>query len=315
MAAESKETPFFIGYAEIIDADIPVPHSAITRSLTEHVDDADGSTEHLKTSSADPKSCKQCRKNFATREGLEEHFAQSSKHFYCQRCSQHFTTATEYDSHLEMAHHFCTVCYTGFEYKKALYKHSQKEHPYCDLCKKAFSSQNHLDAHLKSHAHVVGTIECPAGFFCRSPVFLTRGDLALHWEAGRCASELDRTLVNIRVVAFDKDHTFINPERLPIHDRTDLDVLSRGVVLGGGRPQKCMLCRRTFKTGTALKAHLQSSVHEKKIYRCPPHEEGCGAEFATLSAVMQHAESQRCGVDLERMWTAFDSLKEEIVGV
>lgn len=42
--------------------------------------------------------------------------------------------------------------------------------------------------------------------------------------------------------------------------------------------------------------HLQSPVHDDKIYRCPTAYHGCNTKFTTLSALMHHVERGGCGV-------------------
>lgn len=65
----------------------------------------------------------------------------------------------------------------------------------------------------------------------------------------------------------------------------------------------CVLCQGGFTTLRGLNAHLASPRHAyagassaggEKPYKCPIL--ACGKQFATLSAVVQHAESGSCGV-------------------
>lgn len=65
----------------------------------------------------------------------------------------------------------------------------------------------------------------------------------------------------------------------------------------------CVLCQGGFTTLRGLNAHLASPRHAyagangtsgEKAYKCP--NSACGRKFATLSGVVQHAESGSCGV-------------------
>ena len=42
--------------------------------------------------------------------------------------------------------------------------------------------------------------------------------------------------------------------------------------------------------------HLHSPAHENTKYLCPPAWNGCKTQFKTLSGLMQHVESETCGV-------------------
>lgn len=61
-----------------------------------------------------------------------------------------------------------------------------------------------------------------------------------------------------------------------------------------GSGYQCYLCQREFNSLRGLNSHLSSPAHEQKIYRCPGR--GCGGEFKLLSGLVQHVESERCGV-------------------
>lgn len=54
---------------------------------------------------------------------------------------------------------------------------------------------------------------------------------------------------------------------------------------------ECYLCHRTFASLPSLNQHLRSPAHEENKYHCPK----CGKETITLSSLVNHLESGRCG--------------------
>jgi len=44
----------------------------------------------------------------------------------------------------------------------------------------------------------------------------------------------------------------------------------------------------------ALNQHLKSPAHERDLYHCPKNS--CGRQYKLLSGLIQHVESETCGV-------------------
>jgi hypothetical protein len=61
-----------------------------------------------------------------------------------------------------------------------------------------------------------------------------------------------------------------------------------------GDAYECYLCHREFEYLHGLNNHIRSPVHEQNIYHCPGR--GCGREYKALSGLVQHIESESCGV-------------------
>ncbi|EKM51998.1 uncharacterized protein PHACADRAFT_150910 [Phanerochaete carnosa HHB-10118-sp] len=270
--------------------------------------------QHVETSSYHH-YCEPCGRDFVTPVGLIQHFVQSPRHFYCQRCNEHFDAKEERSLHRRTKHYYCPRCDAIFEFEVGLHEHNRQKHFYCVSCKRVFNSQSNLDAHMKSSLHTSPIIECTAPSCGR--LFLNRGDLAKHWEAGTCSSGLDRAGLNEAIIEADTRRMFTDPDRLLTGSsgpsgRTARETQATKAVRGK-HAYKCTLCNKTFKAKRGLDAHLSSPAHAERIYRCPPRADGCDSEFTTLSALMQHAESGRCEVFAEEMTDAFDKLKRRIV--
>jgi hypothetical protein len=61
-----------------------------------------------------------------------------------------------------------------------------------------------------------------------------------------------------------------------------------------GQAYECYLCTRQFASLHALNNHIKSPVHEQNLYRCP--KLSCRREYKALSGLVQHVESESCGV-------------------
>jgi hypothetical protein len=57
---------------------------------------------------------------------------------------------------------------------------------------------------------------------------------------------------------------------------------------------QCYLCSKTFGALLSLNSHLNSPVHRQKLYHCP--EMACKREFISLAGLVNHFESETCGV-------------------
>ncbi|PSR77478.1 hypothetical protein PHLCEN_2v7909 [Hermanssonia centrifuga] len=128
--------------------------------------------------------------------------------------------------------------------------------------------------------------------------------------------------VNELAVRLDKNRVITNPARLicgpdgsypgPTVVTTRANERS-----WNGDAYECILCHRTFRSLSALNAHLNSPAHADKIFRCPRGFSGCGSEFKTLSGLMQHVESGSCGVHRfqKRVNRALDDITQGIRGI
>jgi len=141
---------------------------------------------------------------------------------------------------------------------------------------------------MHSRIHMGSSIECP---FCKRPFTVASG-LVVHLESGNCSSGLNRQKINDAVRRLDRGNVITRPMiTMPGYENVQTFATERSY---NGRCYQCCLCPRGFATLSALNAHMSSPVHEQAMYRCP--KRSCGTNFKLLSSLVQHVESETCGV-------------------
>lgn len=233
------------------------------------------------------------------------HYERSSRHPYCQRCNEHFSSVDELKQHYRDDHWYCDTCDKvrtlllipakhsltkpqALNTQKGLQQHNRQKHPYCTICDIVFKSESDLKNHQRTHLPKIH--RCTG---CEE-AFATHSDLIAHWENRACPSGMTRKDVNRVALAKDPGSVIT-------------DMLQQGQALPSrtemarwrsqdGSAYECMLCHRMFSQLLHLKAHLESPRHEAKIYKCPPTYLGCEEQFSTFSGLVQHMESEKCDV-------------------
>ncbi|CZT03158.1 related to zinc finger protein [Rhynchosporium agropyri] len=144
--------------------------------------------------------------------------------------------------------------------------------------------------HQHSRTHVGSGMQCP---FCKKS-FATASGVTIHLESGSCSGcDLDRQKINNMVQRMDTNNVITRPMlTMPGYDNNVQDIATERS--WNGRAYACYLCRRQFGTLRGLNAHINSPVHEQSIYRCPGR--GCGRDYKILSGLVQHVESESCGL-------------------
>jgi len=254
--------------------------------------------------------CVPCRLDFPTWLGLKEHWVQSPRHAYCQYCDDHFYDFGDLESHMESFHYYCSECKKVFVNDTGLHEHYRQspKHHYCAPCRRLFISANNLNAvrfplclaftskanfvfqHMNSSVHRSKDVKCPFG--CGG-AFVSRSALVLHLENGKCSSGITRKEIDRYIHERDTHNVITDPARMiggPSQD-TIYIATERS---WNGRCYECCLCHNEFRTLKALNSHLASPKHRDKIYLC--RGPSCGTRFTTLSAFVQHVESDKCGV-------------------
>lgn len=150
-------------------------------------------------------------------------------------------------------------------------------------------NENNLRQHLHSKIHVGSDIQCP---WCKEG-FTTASGVTIHLESGRCtASGLNRSKINSMVQQMDRNNIITRPMlTMPGYDSVEMIATERA---WNGYCYECYLCSRGFGSLQALNQHMRSPAHEQNIYRCP--KAACGRNYKLLSGLIQHVESESCGV-------------------
>ncbi|KAF8204120.1 hypothetical protein BJ912DRAFT_941995 [Pholiota molesta] len=268
--------------------------------------------QHL-ANSARHNECIDCNLDFTTWNGLKEHWVQSPHHSYCQYCGTHFDYDDDLDDHYTNAHDFCQSCRIVFKNDVGLkehYRQSQRHH-YCAPCDRLFNSENNLRAHLNSSVHRPKDVTCPFG--CGGK-FVSRAALVLHLESGSCTSGIDRNAVNRYVRQYDTNNVITDPARLLTSGSGSSNQTVQYIATSAswnGNGFECYLCHNTYRSLNALNQHLASPRHQDQIYLC--RGPSCGQRFSVLSALVQHIESEKCGVSRFRaVQNAMDSVLGQV---
>ncbi|KAF9532125.1 hypothetical protein CPB83DRAFT_848392 [Crepidotus variabilis] len=242
--------------------------------------------------------CHDCDRDFTSWNALQQHWLQSPLHEYCQDCDEHFDDHDDLEEHLESEHWYCGDCERVCKSEMALKAHYRQSdnHYYCEPCDRHFLNENALRNHLNSSTHQPKNVKCP--FRGCGKAFVSRAALVLHLEGGACPSGVDRKTINKLVHKYDKNHIITDPSRLiggASSNDSDEDVEDIATERSwNGFGYECYFCQKEFPTLKRLNQHLASPVHKAQIYRCPGRH--CEAHFSTLSALVQHIESQKCDV-------------------
>lgn len=117
----------------------------------------------------------------------------------------------------------------------------------------------------------------------------TASALIVHLEFGSCPSGSNREIINAGIRHLDKYHVITTPL---IENSSSTNIATKRS--GNGFHYECPKCNRGFSTLQVLKGHLGSPVHDQRMYSCPGRR--CGKEFSVFSGLVQHVESESCGV-------------------
>ncbi|PFH49801.1 hypothetical protein AMATHDRAFT_62436 [Amanita thiersii Skay4041] len=239
--------------------------------------------------------CDDCGIDFSTSAGRKEHYVQSPRHDYCQRCDELFDDEEELEDHYDEVHHWCRHCHMFFKNQYGLQEHYRQSpsHYYCSPCDRHFLSASNLRSHVNSSIHQPRNYTCP--FKGCGYAFVSQSALTQHLEAGTCSSGVNRNTVNRIVRKYDTTNIITDPSRMiTIGDAYQERKLIATGAAWNGEAYECYLCHSTYRTLSALNQHLSSPRHEDKMYICPLNT--CRSRFSCLSSLVQHIESEYCGV-------------------
>jgi hypothetical protein len=114
----------------------------------------------------------------------------------------------------------------------------------------------------------------------------------IHLESGACTSGLNRKEINAAIQSLDRNNIITRPMlTMPGYDSFETIATDRA---WNGRGYQCYLCSKVFNQLNDLNKHLKSPAHEQNLYHCP--KQSCGRQYKSLSGLVQHVESESCGV-------------------
>ncbi|EJD40342.1 hypothetical protein AURDEDRAFT_139010 [Auricularia subglabra TFB-10046 SS5] len=246
--------------------------------------------------------CQVCDRFFNSQSAFWQHCDNSARH-RCQVCTFHYTDFNDEDEHMLQQHVQCGVCGLWVFNQDDMHGHNSASHAdrYCVDCRRMFMAPSNYNAHRNSLIHTPKGIPCPHRARGCNAMFVSHSAMTLHLESGHCVSGMTRADVNQRVLELDRGRVITDPSRLLTNGaRATYQATDRAF---NGHAWECYLCHAQMRSVQALNNHLNSPRHEEKIYLCVNHcpQPQCKQRFVTLSGLMQHIESDRCGVQRFRV--------------
>jgi hypothetical protein len=162
-------------------------------------------------------------------------------------------------------------------------------HNWCFICSRDFRSESALNQHNNSRVHNPSNILCP---LCKKG-FKVPSAIALHIESGGCHKKIDRHKVTAAVHSLKINPVISISRRIEGPSRPIITYTATERAYNG-TAYECYLCHRAFRTLPSLNTHLRSPAHDADEFKCPAKK--CGAKFKLISGLIQHIESESCGI-------------------
>ncbi|EYE90133.1 C2H2-type zinc finger protein [Aspergillus ruber CBS 135680] len=258
--------------------------------LTEHLEDYNHWRE-----------CETCTRIFTTQRACNQHMNDTdhwAPRYECESCDREFMSRNSANRHMNAVGHWapkvpCESCSAKFHTQQAADQHMKARNHfknYCRTCDRRFINENNLRAHLNSKTHRGTNVPCP---FCKTKYTSANG-LAHHLETGSCpsASKLNRETI-YRMIRERDPHGVITKRQIEWHGRATAVYTATDRAFNGSH-WECYICHRQFRLRHHLNQHLNSPVHQQKVYHCP--KRACAKEFVTLAGLFNHLESESCGM-------------------
>lgn len=115
-----------------------------------------------------------------------------------------------------------------------------------------------------------------------------------HVETGSCprAPQVNREFIYKMINQRDTTGVITN-KQIAWHGEDNSESIATAASWNGHGYQ-CGLCSRSYSALRSLNQHLSSPAHKQNIYHCPGR--GCGKQFKALAPLVNHMESESCGV-------------------
>ncbi|KAL3458072.1 hypothetical protein BJX64DRAFT_280130 [Aspergillus heterothallicus] len=254
--------------------------------------------------------CQTCDRTFWTRDSCEQHMealGHWARLYPCEMCSESFGSQKAANGHMDALGHWtpkvpCETCEAKFHCQALAEQHMKTMGHYgnyCKSCDRFFDNENNLRMHLISSIHRGSNITCP---YCLTR-YTTASGLTHHLETGSCsgAPQMNRQTIYRMVSSLDAKKLLTNQRSWQDDANAQYFVTSKA---WNGSGWECYMCHKRFTKRAGLESHLNSPVHQQKIYHCPNAK--CLKEFATLAGVFNHLESEACS------FMRFDRVQKQV---
>ncbi|KAF9884196.1 hypothetical protein FE257_002187 [Aspergillus nanangensis] len=209
--------------------------------------------------------CTVCDRYFSSTPALYAHCRQASQHEWCDRCCRVFISTPSKNMHLRESHqhHLCLVCPCPRDYAtgQELEDHLIQSHHFCPKCGTHHQSAKQLHEHdITQHRLCVRCGDC----------FATDNNLQMHQQKHRPRN----------MACYGCSNTFKSFSGVLIH-------LESGHCASNVTKEAIDDIAREYYQSRKYISHERGT--DGWVYKCP----SCERQFATLSAVYQHAENVR----------------------
>ncbi|KAA8894569.1 hypothetical protein FN846DRAFT_402905 [Sphaerosporella brunnea] len=254
--------------------------------------------------------CYPCDRYFHSDHSLQQHLDNSAAHveYECETCTRTFASDRACDQHMDALDHWapkfeCDTCTAKFKTQRAANQHMEARghwSNYCADCDRRFENENNLRMHLNSRIHRGTGVECP---FCKRG-FVTASGVSHHLETGSCpnAPTVNRQSLYHNIRSRDSQGFITDQKQLEWH--SEMSATERS---WNGYNYECYLCHREFSELRTLNRHLNSPIHQQKLYHCPNRQ--CSREFVSLAAMFNHLESETC------QFIRFGQVQQRVTGI
>ncbi|KAK0200704.1 hypothetical protein DFS33DRAFT_1265898 [Desarmillaria ectypa] len=185
----------------------------------------------------------------------------------------------------------CSQCYKTLSTRNGWIMHCQakKDHKFCTECNILFSDRKSLHSHKTSRAHKIPDIPCT---MC-SKKFKAPSEIAAHIESGGCNPNINRHHVSAAIHAMNISPPITIARRIEGPANPVVHFSATNMAFNG-KAYECYICHDMFATLRSLNLHLNSPVHDAEEFKCPKRR--CGKKFKVISSLIQHIESESCGI-------------------
>ncbi|KAE8154339.1 hypothetical protein BDV25DRAFT_116490 [Aspergillus avenaceus] len=264
--------------------------------------------------------CETCPRSFGSWSACHQHMNATGHYaprFYCETCNKEFRSEHASRQHMTSMGHWrpripCEMCNKVFLDEETANRHMKKEghyKNYCPSCDIRFQNENNLRMHLNSKVHRGTNITCP---FCKKQ-YTSVGGVAHHLERGSCPNAPRLNRETIYRTLRERDRTGVITNKLIEWKEEESLEYSATHNAFNGSSWECYVCHRKFRCIKSLNAHLNSPVHKQNLYHCPNLSSRCSKQFTTLASLLNHLESESCG--LMRFEKVQDTYSKTIRGI